>query len=106
MIIRKIYYYSCEKNIILVIKLRIHKVGAAYGTYGGKDMYMVLMGNLTERDHFEDLDGKVTPKRIFKIWDGYMDWIAVAQERGRLRALVHAIITPQFPYSTKTYLTS
>jgi len=56
---------------------------------------------LTERDHFEDpgVGGKVISKYVFKIWVKYMNWIAVAQGRGRWPALVNTVINSQFPCS-------
>ena len=41
-------------------------------------MYTVFWwGNLRERDHWEDsgIDGRIILKRIFKKWDGDVDWI-------------------------------
>jgi hypothetical protein len=51
------------------------------------------LGNLKERDHFEDLgtDGKIILKWIFKRWDLDMDMIALNQERVRWRSLVNAV---------------
>ena len=42
-------------------------------------------GNLRERDHFEDpvVDGKIIMRRVFRKWDGDMDWIDLAQDKGR-----------------------
>jgi len=46
------------------------------------------------RDHLEDLgvDGGVMLKWILKKWDvGGMDWIDVAQDRDRWRAVVNVV---------------
>ena len=42
-------------------------------------------GNPRERDHLEDasMDGRIILKRIFRKWDGGMDWIDLAQDRDR-----------------------
>ena len=38
------------------------------------------------------LDGKIILKRIFKKWNGGMDWINLACNRDRRRAVVKAVI--------------
>jgi hypothetical protein len=42
-------------------------------------------GNLRERDQLEDqdVDGRIIFRWYFRKWDGDMDWINLAQERGR-----------------------
>ena len=51
-------------------------------------------GNPWEGDHLEDsgIDGRITLKLIFYKWDGGMDWIDLAQDRKRWRALVNAVM--------------
>jgi hypothetical protein len=43
------------------------------------------------------IDGRITLKRIFKNWDGVMDWIELAQDRDRWRALVNAVMNLRVP---------
>ena len=46
------------------------------------------------RYHLEDLsiNGRIILRRIFKKWDGDMDWIDLAQDRDRWRGLVNAVM--------------
>jgi hypothetical protein len=56
-------------------------------------------GYLREGDHLGDpaVDGRIILKWIFKKWDGGMDWIELAQDRGRWRALVNAVMNLRVP---------
>jgi hypothetical protein len=65
-------------------------------TYGGKREVHTgfWWGDLREGDHVGDpgVDGRITFKWIFKKWDGGMDWIELAQNRDRWRALVNTVM--------------
>jgi hypothetical protein len=56
-------------------------------------------GDLWEGEHWGDpgVNGRIILKRIFKKWDGGMDWIELAQDRDRRRALVNAIMNLRIP---------
>jgi hypothetical protein len=56
-------------------------------------------GDLRKGDDVEDLgvDGEIILKWVFKMWDGGMDWIDLAQNRGRWRALVNTIMNSVVP---------
>jgi hypothetical protein len=51
-------------------------------------------GDLSERDHlyYLDVNGRIILKWIFKKWDAGIDWINMAQDRNRCRALVNAVM--------------
>jgi hypothetical protein len=52
------------------------------------------LGNLRERDHLEDLsiDKRITLKWIFKLQDGRVEWIYLAQDRNSWRALADTVM--------------
>jgi len=74
----------------------------ACSTYGGEDrcIWGLWWGNLIERDYLEDtgIDGRIILSWIFREWDGGdRDWIGLAQDRGRWRALVNAVMNIRVP---------
>jgi hypothetical protein len=57
-------------------------------------------GNLWERDHRVDtgVDGRIMLRWILKKWEGEgTDWIRLAQDRDRWRALVNAVMNIRVP---------
>jgi hypothetical protein len=60
-------------------------MGGACSPYGRKVHTEFRWGNQRERDHLEDpgVDGRIILKCIFKMCDGGMDWIDMAQDRDR-----------------------
>jgi hypothetical protein len=43
------------------------------------------------------IDGRIILKWIFKTWDGGMDWIELAQDRGKWWALVNVVMNLWVP---------
>jgi hypothetical protein len=75
-------------------------MGGACSTYGEKrGAHRILVGDLRVGDHLGDpgVDGRIILKRIFKTWDGGMDWIELAEDRDRWRALVNAAMNFRVP---------
>ena len=54
---------------------------------------------LRETDHFEDpgIDGRIILRWIFRKWEVCVDWIDMAQDRGRWRVLVNAVMKLRVP---------
>jgi hypothetical protein len=64
--------------------------GHASGMGAGRGAYRILVGKPEGRNHLEDpgVDGIIL-KCIFKKWDGGLQWIDMAQDRNRWRAVVN-----------------
>jgi hypothetical protein len=58
-------------------------------------VYRVLIGKLGGKDLLEGpyVDGRIISRWIFKKWNGGLDWIDLAQDRERWRALVNEVTT-------------
>jgi hypothetical protein len=56
-------------------------------------------GALREGDHFghPGVYGRIILTWIFKKWDGGMDWIELAEDRDRWRAVVNAVMNLRVP---------
>jgi hypothetical protein len=63
------------------------------------------VGNLRERDHLEDTgtDGRIILTCIFRKQDGSVDWIYVAQNRDKRRALVNTVMNLGVSYNVVNF---
>ena len=64
-------------------------------------------GNLREKDHLGDpgVDGRIILRWSFRKWSvGGMDWIELAQDRGRWQALVSAVMNLWVPQNVGDFL--
>jgi hypothetical protein len=77
------------------------EIGRVCSTYGGRREAHTgfWWGNLREGDNLEDpgVDGRIILKWIFEKRDGAMDWIDVAEDRDKWRALVNAVMNLRVP---------
>jgi hypothetical protein len=66
---------------------------------GGEVHAEIWLGNLRERNHLEDsvVDWRLILRWIFRKWNGEMDWIDLAVERDRWRAVVEAAMYLRVP---------
>jgi hypothetical protein len=70
--------------------------------------WRVVYWVLGERDHLENpgLDGRIILRWIFRKWDEGMDWIDLAQDRDRWRALVNVVMKRLVPQNAGNFLNS
>jgi hypothetical protein len=52
------------------------------------------------------VDGRIILKWIFKKWDGGMDWIELALDRDRWRAVLNAVMNLRDPKNAGNFLSS
>jgi hypothetical protein len=64
-------------------------------------------GDPREGDHLADpgVDGRIILRWIFGKWDGGMNWIELARDRDRWRALVDAVMNLRVPQNAGNFLT-
>jgi hypothetical protein len=65
-------------------------------------------GQLREGDHLEDpgIDERLIIKWIFEKWVEGMEWIDLAQDRDRWRALVNTVMKLRVPKNAGNFLSS
>jgi hypothetical protein len=77
-----------------------NEMGGKFSTDRGEKMCIQGFGWETWRKTLlgkQGVDGKIILKWFFGIWDGGMDWIDVAPDRGRWRAVVNAVMKLRVP---------
>ena len=87
-------------NILQVIKSRIMRlVGHVARMVEGRGVYRFWWVNLKERDHWRDPGSwEYNIKMdLQEVGCGVMDWIELAQNRDRWRALANALLNPRVP---------
>ena len=90
----------CSHYIVRVIKSRRMR-WAGHVTHETLEEYTGFWWrNLRERDHLGDpgVDGKIILRWIFQeVGCGSLDWIELAQDTNRCRAIVNAVINTRSP---------
>jgi hypothetical protein len=84
-------------------------MGGTCSTYGGEERCVqALVGRPEERDHLGNpaIDGRIILNRSPGSGMESMDWIDLAQERDRWRALLNAIMNLRVPQNVGNFLTS
>jgi hypothetical protein len=63
---------------------------------------------MRKRDHLKDrdVDGRIITKWILEKSNGSMDWINLAQDRDRWRALVYTVMNLRVPQNAENFLSN
>jgi hypothetical protein len=80
-----------SSNIVRVINSRRMRWAGHVARMGERrGVYRVLVGKPERRDHLEEpgIDGSIILRLSFRKWDGGTDWIDLAQDRDRWKALM------------------
>jgi hypothetical protein len=90
----------CLPSIVRVIKSRRDRWARHVARMGRGETYTGFWwGNLREIDHLDDpgVNGRIILRWIFRKWDVRTDWIELAQDRDRWRALVYVVMNLRVP---------
>jgi hypothetical protein len=70
-------------------------------------VYVILVRKLREGDHLEDpgIDGRIILKWILEKWDGGMDWIDLAHNRDRWKAVLNVVMNVRIPQNAGNFST-
>ena len=86
----ELYDFYSSPNIFLIIKKTV--MGGACSMYGEEDK-LEGKGPFSRPCRI----WRIILKRVFKKWEGGMNWTGVALDRDRWRALVNAVMNVQVP---------
>jgi len=101
------YLYSSPK-IVWVIKPRMRWEGHVARMGERRGVYRVLVGKLRERDHLGDQGvywSIILRMDLQEVGCGGMDWIELAQDRDRGRALVDVVMNLRVTQNAGNFLT-
>jgi hypothetical protein len=105
---KELYGLYFSRNILVVKSRRMRWAGLVARVGETRGACRVLVGNLREGDHLEDPDvnGRIILKWIFERLGGGIDWIDLAQDRDRWRAVVNAVMNLRAPQNAGNFLSS
>ena len=75
----------------------------------GRGVHKVLVGKHKGKDHCgdQDVDGRIILRWTFRKWEGVVgDWMELAQDRDRWRALVSTVMNFRVQYNARNFLIS
>jgi len=112
------FYVSTFRNMCAVLNMAVF-CSSLTSWFPGRSLLLLLLllllrtgfwwGNLRERGNWgdPDADGRIILRWIFRKWEGGCgDWMGLAQDRDRWRALVSTVMNLRVPKNEGNFLTS